>query len=36
MEKIFTKKQTISMGASCAYSSYGKGFSYTKGKLLVN
>ena len=24
----------ISMGASCAYSPYGKGFSYTKGKLF--
>lgn len=33
--KYLPKSKLISMGASCAYSPYGKGFSYIKGKLHV-
>ena len=33
-KKYLPKSKLVSMGASCAYSSFGKGFSYTKGKLF--
>ena len=33
-KKYLPNSKMISMGASCAYSPYGRGFSYTKGKLF--
>ena len=33
-KKYLIESKLISLGASCAYSSYSKGFSYTKGKLF--